>query len=237
MEIKGKVFCLFEQSGTFRDAFIRQGIDAVDVDIENSFHTTDYVADLFVVINLAYNKLPSFLDRIGPNDLIFAFFPCTYFSTQSQLQFNLSCRQYNKLTTREKCERIIARSFMRNYYYNTLIKLFAVAMERNLRMIVENPWGHGTSYLRNNFLIAPTFVDYNRTLRGDNYRKPTAYWFVNCEPTHGRMFVERTKERRIQDTKTGIERSLITPQYADAFIHDYILSDEIIEPQNLFSEL
>lgn len=237
MEIKGKVYCLFEQSGTFRDAFNSQGIGAVDIDIDNVFRTTDYEVDLFIEIDRAYKGEPSFLDKIGQEDLIFAFFPCTYFSTQSQLLFNLSCRQYNKLTTRQKCERIITRSFARNFYYTTLIKLFAVAMERNLRMIVENPWGHGTSYLRNNFLIAPTFVDYNRTLRGDNYRKPTAYWFVNCEPTRGRMYVERTKERRIQDTKKGIERSLITPQYADAFIHDFILSDEIVEPQNLFSSL
>lgn len=237
MEIKGNVYCLFEQSGTFRDAFNRKHIGAVDIDIENKFYTTDIVVDLFIEIDRAYKGEPSYLDKIGEEDLIFAFFPCTYFSTQSQLQFNLSCRQYDKLTTRQKCVRIMLRSFMRNYYYNTLIKLFAVAMERGLRMIVENPWGHGTSYLRNNFLMAPTFVDYNRTFRGDNFRKPTAYWFVNCEPTRGRMYVERTQARRIQDTKVGIEHSLITPQYADAFIHDFILSDDIVEPQSLFPNL
>ncbi len=35
MKINGKAYCLFEQSGTFRDAFKRAGIQAVCVDIDN----------------------------------------------------------------------------------------------------------------------------------------------------------------------------------------------------------
>ena len=37
MEIKGKVFCFFEQSGTFKNEFIKLGIPAVDIDIQNNF--------------------------------------------------------------------------------------------------------------------------------------------------------------------------------------------------------
>lgn len=38
MKINGKAYCLFEQSGTFRDAFKRAGIPAVCVDADNFIH-------------------------------------------------------------------------------------------------------------------------------------------------------------------------------------------------------
>ena len=59
MEIKGKVHCFFEQSGTFKREFIKLGIPAEDYDIQNNFGETDHTDDLF--------------------DFIMAFFPCIYF--------------------------------------------------------------------------------------------------------------------------------------------------------------
>ena len=47
MEIKDTVWCLFEQSGTFKKEFLKLGYNAVDVDIQNNFNETDYVIDLF----------------------------------------------------------------------------------------------------------------------------------------------------------------------------------------------
>ena len=47
MDIKGKVHCLFEQSGTFKNEFIKLGIPAEDYDIQNNFGQTDHVVDLF----------------------------------------------------------------------------------------------------------------------------------------------------------------------------------------------
>lgn len=55
MEIKGKIWCLFEQSGTFKKEFRRLGYDAVDVDIQNNFGKTDYQIDLFAEIEKAYS--------------------------------------------------------------------------------------------------------------------------------------------------------------------------------------
>ena len=54
MEIKGKVWCMFEQSGTFKNEFKKLGYDAVDLDIQNNFGETDYVIDLFAEIEKAY---------------------------------------------------------------------------------------------------------------------------------------------------------------------------------------
>lgn len=54
MEINNKVWCLFEQSGTFKNEFKKLGYDAVDVDIQNNFNETDYQIDIFSEIEKAY---------------------------------------------------------------------------------------------------------------------------------------------------------------------------------------
>lgn len=38
---------LFEQSGTFKNAFKKNGVEAFDYDIQNEFGETDYILDLF----------------------------------------------------------------------------------------------------------------------------------------------------------------------------------------------
>ena len=54
MKIKGKVHCFFEQSGTFKQEFIKLGIPAYDYDIQNNFGQTDHVIGLFAEIEKAY---------------------------------------------------------------------------------------------------------------------------------------------------------------------------------------
>lgn len=54
MEIRGKVHCFFEQSGTFKNEFIKLGIPAEDYDIQNNFGETDHQIDLFAEIENAY---------------------------------------------------------------------------------------------------------------------------------------------------------------------------------------
>jgi hypothetical protein len=64
MEIKGKVHCFFEQSGTFKNEFIKLGIPAEDYDIQNNFGETDHTDDLFKAIEDAYEGKPSLFDSI-----------------------------------------------------------------------------------------------------------------------------------------------------------------------------
>lgn len=45
---------LFEQSGTFKNEFIKLGIPAEDYDIQNNFGQTDNVIDLFAEIEKAF---------------------------------------------------------------------------------------------------------------------------------------------------------------------------------------
>ena len=64
MEIKGRVHCLFEQSGTFKNEFIKLGIPAEDYDIQNNFGQTDHIVDLFEHIEAAYDGKLSLFDNI-----------------------------------------------------------------------------------------------------------------------------------------------------------------------------
>ena len=232
MEIKGKVHCFFEQSGTFKQEFIKLGIPAEDYDIQNHFGQTDHTDDLFQAIEDAYDGKPSLFDRITPDDLIMAFFPCIYFDCLSQMSFGWYNHNYVKLSTREKGDAILTRSANREKFFRICVKMFAVAEMRNLRLIMENPYSMQT-FLRSNFILAPALIDNDRSKRGDYYKKPTAYWFMNCEPTHGQSLQQKHKPKRIVDQPHerggGIcseVRSMISPDYARNFICDFILGKE-----------
>ena len=232
MEIKGKVYCFVEQSGTFKNEFIKLGIPAKDYDIQNSFGQTDHVIDLFAEIEKAYDGESSIFDNIIPDDLIMAFFPCVYFSALSQMAFSFGCKNYRKLTVMEKANKIIERSHNREKFFRLCVKMIAVSIDRGLRLIMENPWGEQT-FLKANFVAPPTFVDKNRTLRGDYFVKPTAYWFFNCEPTYGSTIQINKDVKKVFDCKSGKEagicseeRSMISPDYARNFICDFILGKQ-----------
>jgi hypothetical protein len=81
-------------------------------------------------------------------------------------------------------------------------------------------------------------VDIDRTRRGDYFKKPTAYWFVNCNPTDGFTYQKDKKQLRILETKSSAraglcseERSMISPDYARNFINDKILGKRPVTAQ------
>lgn len=161
-----------------------------------------------------------------------AFFPCIYFCALSQVAINYGYVNYKKLNIRQKTEKILERSANREYFFSLAVKLFCVIQEKNLRMIMENPWSEQT-FLKANFVIKPTLVDNDRTLRGDFYVKPTAYWFVGCYPTFGKSFQPAKEKKSVlysrQSPKAGLcseERSMIHPDYARNFICDFIIGKE-----------
>lgn len=232
MEITGKVHCFFEQSGTFKNEFKKLGYEAEDYDIQNNFGETDNVVDLFAEIEKGYDNQPSIFDRMGGGDLIMAFFPCIYFCESSQCAFRFWYFNYRKLSVKEMTSKILQRAQNRVYFYSLAIKMCSIVKERGLRLIMENPWS-GIGYLKNNFVQDPAVVDMDRTKRGDYYKKPTAYWYFNCEPTSGHSFQRPKEVKTIRKTKgsaeaglCGEDRSLISPVYARNFICDFILGKE-----------
>ena len=229
MEIKGKVHCFFEQSGTFKQEFIKLGIPAEDYDIQNNFGQTDHMDDLFKEIENAYDDKPSLFDNITKDDLIVAFFPCIYFSALSQMSMYWTCVNYRKKTTKEATDEILKRSHNREYFFSLAVKMLAVAQIRGLRLIMENPWSEQT-FLKANFVMAPTLVDMDRTKRGDFFKKPTAYFFINCEPLDGDTRQQSKVFKNILSSKSsgqaGLcseDRSMISHDYARNWICDFIL--------------
>ena len=154
MEIKGKVHCFFEQSGTFKNEFIKLGIPAEDYDIQNNFGETDHVVDLFQHIEDAYDGKPSLFDDITSEDLIMAFFPCIFFCESNTFNFRLDAYNYRKLDLRGKVNAICKRSESRDYFFQLATKMVCVVIEKDLRMIIENPY-QAQSYMCNNFIFPP----------------------------------------------------------------------------------
>lgn len=238
MKINGKAHCFFEQSGTFKKQFKKLGIPSEDYDIQNNFGETDHVIDLFSEIEKGYEGEQSIFDSITFDDLIFAFFPCIYFSQQNTTYFDGTNINWKQLNTKQKADEILKRNRERNHFYEVALKMFTLCSCRNLILIVENPYSV-EHYLHNNFLFKPAFVDKNRQLRGDFFRKPTQYWFINCTPTSGRSYQTPSKKLTVNGL-TGHsgslcdeKRSLISSDYARNFICDFILGKEqqFSEPQ------
>ena len=232
MKITGKVHCFFEQSGTFKNEFIKLGIPAEDYDLQNNFGQTDHVTDLFKAIEDAYDGKPSLWDNITPDDLIMAFFPCIMFGQHNTTFFNGTNLNWKGCTTRQIADFILERSRERQYFYEVALKMFTYCDVNGVRLIVENPYTQ-PHYLTTFFPIKPSIIDNDRTANGDYFKKPTQYWFLNCEHTDGFSEQRPVAHKKISNSSPGIKagicseaRSMISPDYARNFICDFILGRE-----------
>lgn len=233
MKIKGKVHCFFEQSGTFKNEFIKLGIPAEDYDIQNNFGQTDHVIDLFAEIEKGYAGESSIFDNITTDDLIIAFFHCIYFEALQMTTYQLTSINQRAMTYCEKIKDAMERLQKRTCFHTLLYKLTYVVMKKRLRLLIENPATQPNYLVGMQNFPNPTFIDKNRMLRGDYYKKPTAYWYFNCEPTYGESYQNDKEQKTIMKAKSapraGLcseERSMISSDYARNFICDFILGKE-----------
>lgn len=248
MQINGKVHLLFEQSGTFKNEFTKLGIPAEDYDIQNNFGQTDHIIDLFSEIEKAYGGGQSIFDKIYKDDLIIAFFPCIKFCQMSDYNQRSTYERWTRegMDKEKIWEHLKKESDERYFFYQICLKMHAVIDKRGLRLIMENPWSV-FNYTNYHWFLKPSLIDNDRSLRGDYFKKPTAYWFLNCEPTYGESYQPTSREKmKIQSggscgtkkakifkeaeakgSKTaGLcsqERSMISPDYARNFICDFII--------------
>lgn len=123
-----KVHCLFEQSGTFKEAFKKLGITAEDYDILNDFGKTDHEIDIFSEIDKAYEGKPSIFDEIGETDLVFAFFPCTRFEAKIPLGFRGEMWQQKNWSDEQRLEYSIKLHEELHRLYVLISKLFLICM-------------------------------------------------------------------------------------------------------------
>lgn len=221
-----KYHCFFEQSGTFKNEFKKLGYEAYDYDILNDFNETDYVIDLFDEIENGYLGLNSIFDKMTSNDTILAFFPCVRFEAQVIMNFKGVNSGYKDWDMQKKLSNCLKLSEELNRNYQLITKLAIICINKNIPLIIENPYST-QHYLHRYWCIEPKIIDMNRSLEGDYYKKPTQYWFINCDPKNNFIFepLELVKRKKINDENT-VNRSMIHPQYANRFIRQYIIDEE-----------
>ena len=115
--------------------------------------------------------------------------------------------------------------------YKYVTKLAIVCIKRGIPLIIENPYS-STHYLVKYWAIKSKIIDEDRTERGDYFKKPTQYWFINRKPSNNLIFdqVAIHPKRIITKTKNGEnginatkQRSMISPDYANRFIREFII--------------
>lgn len=218
-----KFHFLFEQSGVFKNAALALGYEAFDYDIVKT-ENVDYQLDLLQEID-EYFSIETFDDsifrRIEKDDVVFAFFPCTYFCSLSFLPLRFSWRNYKNLTDSQKLEAIYSRFVVRERYFKAFLGLLQIAVFKGFKLVIENPWT-APSYLRDNAPFKPQIVHDDRTKYGDVLKKPTAYWCLNWTPSFLDMpSCYKDSKGDILHLAQGITRSLIDYDYAFNFLSHY----------------
>lgn len=220
--------CFFEQSGTFKNEFQKLGYEAFDYDIQNEFNQTDMIIDLFKEIELAYDNKPSIFDSIVKEDMIIAFFPCVRFEDQIQMAFRGTQFQMKNWSDEQKLENDLKLHKELSELYELVTKLAIVCIKKEIPLIIENPYST-THYLTKYWAIPSTVIDKDRTTRGDFYQKPTQYWFINCKPKYNMIFEAYAwnldKKKIIKHIHNKTERSMISEDYANRFIREFIIKE------------
>lgn len=171
------------------------------------------------------------LDNINPEtDYILAFFPCTYFQECNSMLLQGIGYQQKTMTERSKIDYVIKRHSELHNNYVTLSKMVGFCMDRNIPIVIENP-ATQPHYLNLYWCFKPKFIDDDRTKRGDKFKKPTQYWFINCEPKFNFLFepqivhkIENVERQKGKDRQR--KRSEITEHYANRFIREFILDGD-----------
>lgn len=231
--MKNKVHLLFEQSGTFKKEFQKLGYDAKDYDIRNDFNETDEVIDLFDEIEKAYCYRDSIFDSFKKGELVMAFFPCIRFEDQIQMHFRGTATQYKKYTEEQKLQNDMKLHKELHDMYQYVTMLAIICIRGGNKLVIENPYST-THYLTKYWSIPAKIIDTNRRDMGDYFKKPTQYWFINCEPQNNLVAdpiainqkLSVNNNPRINGNTRKITRSLISPQYAERFIKTYIVEGE-----------
>lgn len=167
-------------------------------------------------------------DNVTKDDLIFAFFPCVRFSEQAQINFNGHSYAQTKWDDYKKLE--YAKNFHDELseFYTLVTELTMICIKKGIRLIIENPY-NDQHYLVKYWPIKAKIIIRDRQKEGDYYKKPTQFFFVNCDPENNFIFepVTYTEPKTIRLTRNKVTRSLIAPGFAYRFIKTYLLDGEV----------
>lgn len=226
-----KFHCLFEQSGVFKNVLKTNGHEAFDYDILNDYGETDYQIDIFNQIELEYNNLINdkkfvtiFSNMTKEHDFILAFFPCTHFCDANQLQYRLWIAG-KKLPFDEKAvKRLIARNKERARYFELYLKFAYICYVRGIKTIIENPASSGNlNYLVQFSPVPVSYYEKDRSLYGDNFKKPTNFFAINLDMIENFiMYSPNINIKKILNQKGCKLRSEISSLYAENFYKRFL---------------
>lgn len=133
---------------------------------------------------------------------------------------NYAMRDWNDIRKLE-CDLELHKEL--HIYYQLVTKLAIICLKRNIKLIMENPYST-QHYLYRYWCLKPKVIDYDRRERGDWFEKPTQYWFINREPSNNFIFeaqIIKPKKDVIYSSK--VDRSMISKEYANRFIREFII--------------
>lgn len=176
-------------------------------------------------------------------DFIIAFFPCTSFTDLNEINFTLQHSMKQKLKQqngnkqpKENIDWLFKQIDTREYMFKLFIKFCFICEQLGIPTIIENPVGGigagGRSYLSLYSPYRPSYIDKDRSLFGDKYKKSTMFFSINFdmkEQFSGMYFdknydtktisIKKKTDKIVKDKK---ERSEIAPRYADNFYKRFL---------------
>lgn len=205
------VCLLFEQSGTFKRAFIEQGHSAIDIDYKDHYDQTDLKIDIFDSIE------QNTIGFINKYDLIIAFYPCTWFSKQNDLIYNKKLPCFKKWPN-EKIEQYLSDRIL-NYRRarDNLLKLIQVCKKP---LVIENP----ASKRIVDILGAPVYYIKDRSKYGDILRKPTFLYTYNGVKITELDIIPTTRGKDVNHI-SALKRSEISSTFARNFVNHIIVKE------------
>lgn len=171
-----------------------------------------------------YRLRSIFRDMKPETDFIIAFFPCTHFCDINSLIYRLWNGGKKLEYSREKSKYLIKRNQEREKYFEMYLKFCFICKELKIPTIIENPASKPSNYLEMFSPIEIGFYEKDRSLFGDNRKKPTNFFAINFEMKENfQMFdVELDKKTHGYMEHTTRARSEITPRYARNFYKRFI---------------
>lgn len=120
-----------------------------------------------------------------------------------------------------------------NQLFKLICKLTIMCIKKSIPLIIENPYS-SQHYLTRYWCIEPAVIDKDRRTNGDSFKKPTQYFFINCEP-RGNILFEAIEEVEMKTVlkENQVQRSMIHPQYANRFLRMHVL-EKNANDKNIF---
>lgn len=93
---------------------------------------------------------------------------------------------------------------------------------KGVRCVIENPYSTA-HYLTRYCPLKADYIIMDRSKYGDYFKKPTQFWFLNCEPRNGLVAVDYdSKPVKKIINERGINRSLISKEFIRVFLSEIV---------------